>query len=146
MTTRKRATSPWDELEIGPTSSSRRGAGKQGTWSPPGASTPPESEDTRVYTRDELLRMGASGEALATPDDAPTYPVPEWFWKGAVVVRPGDPPKASIHLRVDADVLEWFRSKGKGHLTRMNAVLRAHMEAERARAPSGADAPKVAAE
>jgi len=37
--------------------------------------------------------------------------------------------KTSIHLRVDADVLEFFKSDGKGHLTRMNDVLRKHMEA-----------------
>lgn len=39
------------------------------------------------------------------------------------------PPKASIALRVDADVLEWFRSQGPGYQTRMNAVLRAFKEA-----------------
>jgi len=35
------------------------------------------------------------------------------------------PAKASISLRVDADVLEWFKSQGPGYQTRMNAVLRA---------------------
>jgi uncharacterized protein (DUF4415 family) len=44
-------------------------------------------------------------------------------------------PKASVHLRVDHDVLEWFRCQGKGHLTRMNAVLRAYYEANRKKAP-----------
>ena len=34
------------------------------------------------------------------------------------------PPKASISLRVDADVLEWFKAQGAGYQTRMNAVLR----------------------
>ena len=32
--------------------------------------------------------------------------------------------KTSVHLRVDSDVLEWFRKQGRGHLSRMNAVLR----------------------
>lgn len=41
------------------------------------------------------------------------------------------PPKASISLRVDADVLEWFRSTGAGYQSRMNAVLRAFKEAAR---------------
>jgi uncharacterized protein (DUF4415 family) len=41
------------------------------------------------------------------------------------------PPKASISLRVDADVLEWFRSSGAGYQSRMNAVLRASKEAAR---------------
>jgi uncharacterized protein (DUF4415 family) len=39
------------------------------------------------------------------------------------------PPKASVSLRIDADVLEWFKSAGAGYQTRMNAVLRAFKEA-----------------
>jgi uncharacterized protein (DUF4415 family) len=41
------------------------------------------------------------------------------------------PNKASVHLRLDADVLEWFREQGRGHLSRMNAVLRSFMEAHK---------------
>jgi uncharacterized protein (DUF4415 family) len=44
-----------------------------------------------------------------------------------VVFPPG---KTSVHLRLDSDVVEWFRSRGKGHLTRMNAVLRAYVDAQ----------------
>jgi uncharacterized protein (DUF4415 family) len=40
-------------------------------------------------------------------------------------------PKASISLRVDADVLEWFKAQGPGYQTRMNAVLRAFKDASR---------------
>jgi uncharacterized protein (DUF4415 family) len=54
--------------------------------------------------------------------------VDEEFWRNARVVMP-PPGKASVHLRLDADVLEWFREQGKGHLSRMNAVLRSFMEA-----------------
>lgn len=38
-------------------------------------------------------------------------------------------PKASISLRLDADVLEWFKAQGPGYQTRMNAVLRAFKDA-----------------
>ena len=38
-------------------------------------------------------------------------------------------PKSAIALRVDADVLEWFRAQGPGYQTRMNAVLRAFRDA-----------------
>jgi len=38
-------------------------------------------------------------------------------------------PKTSISLRVDADVLEWFKRKGPRYQTRMNAVLRAFKDA-----------------
>jgi len=39
------------------------------------------------------------------------------------------PPKASISLRLDADVLDWFKSQGRGYQTRMNAVLKAFKDA-----------------
>lgn len=37
--------------------------------------------------------------------------------------------KTSISLRVDADVLEWFKAQGRGYQTRINAVLRAFKDA-----------------
>ena len=41
------------------------------------------------------------------------------------------PPKTSISLRVDLDVLDWFKAQGDGYQTRINAVLRAFREASR---------------
>jgi len=38
------------------------------------------------------------------------------------------PPKASISLRLDADVLEWLKAQGPGYQTRINAILRAFKE------------------
>lgn len=38
-------------------------------------------------------------------------------------------PKASISLRVDQDVLEWFKAQGPGYQTRINSVLRAFRDA-----------------
>jgi uncharacterized protein (DUF4415 family) len=48
------------------------------------------------------------------------------------IVRRGlRPPsgKESISLRVDPEVLGWFRAQGRGWQTRMNAVLKAYKEA-----------------
>lgn len=39
--------------------------------------------------------------------------------------------KQAISLRIDQDVLEWFRGGGAGYQTRMNAVLRAFVESQR---------------
>ena len=39
------------------------------------------------------------------------------------------PPKTSISLRVDQEVLDWFKLQGPGYQTRMNAVLRAFRDA-----------------
>ena len=38
-------------------------------------------------------------------------------------------PKKSLTMRLDADILEWFREQGKGYQTRINAILRTYMKA-----------------
>ncbi|WP_375554629.1 BrnA antitoxin family protein [Roseovarius mucosus] len=48
-------------------------------------------------------------------------------WSKARLVAPES--KKLISLRIDADIVEFFRNQGKGYQTRMNAVLRAYMEA-----------------
>ena len=73
--------------------------------------------------------MEASGKVHETRPAAPTFDPPEEFWKTARVVRASR--TTSVHMRVDSYVLDWFREQGKGHLTRMNAVLRAYYEAHR---------------
>lgn len=53
------------------------------------------------------------------------------------VVRRGlktPPRKKQLTGRFDEDVLEWFRARGKGYQTEMNALLRAYMEAHRRKA------------
>jgi uncharacterized protein (DUF4415 family) len=54
------------------------------------------------------------------------------FAKG--LVRKGLNPverKAQVTLRIDADVLDWFRGRGRGYQTRINSILRAYKEAHR---------------
>ncbi len=48
------------------------------------------------------------------------------FFKSAILRMPSK--KASITVRLDTDVLEWFRNQGKGYQTRINAILRTYME------------------
>lgn len=62
-------------------------------------------------------------------DDAP-HTAPD-DWAGAVAHRglPLPVKKEQIALRVDADVIHWFRSQGAGWQTRMNAVLKAYYKA-----------------
>jgi len=40
------------------------------------------------------------------------------------------PPKKSVTMRLDADVLEWYKSQGQGYQTRINNLLRRYMEAQ----------------
>ena len=88
--------------------------------------------DTKKYSLDELREMRERGET-ETRADAPQLKLDADFWQGARVVMP--PGKSSVHLRVDTDVLEWFKAQGRGHLSRMNAVLRSFMEAQKQRRP-----------
>jgi uncharacterized protein (DUF4415 family) len=86
-------------------------------------------KDTKQYSLDELEKMISRGDYLPTRSDAPEVELDKNFWRNARVVVP--PGKKSIHLRVDADVLAWFKAQGRGYLTRMNAVLRSYMEAHK---------------
>ena len=88
-----------------------------------------DNDDTRQFSLENLKQL-RDRKQTATSADAPAQPVELDFWASAHVVMP-PPGKASVHIRLDSDVLEWFRAQGKGHLTRMNAVLRSFMEAHK---------------
>ena len=66
-------------------------------------------------------------DRLRVSDDASDDADFEVDWTKAKLVEPE--PKKMISLRLDADVLEYFRNQGKGYQTRMNAILRAYKEA-----------------
>jgi uncharacterized protein (DUF4415 family) len=51
------------------------------------------------------------------------------FFKSATLVLPE--PKTTMTIRLDQQVLEWFKAKGPGYQTRINALLRAYMEAHK---------------
>ena len=51
------------------------------------------------------------------------------FFKHAVLRLPQ--PKAAVTIRLDRQVLEWFKAQGRGYQTRINALLRAYMEAHK---------------
>ena len=61
---------------------------------------------------------------LADPD---AHPTGEAFWKNAKLVMPA--PKEIVTIRLDADLLRWFRQH-PGYQTRINAILRAYMNAQ----------------
>ena len=53
--------------------------------------------------------------------------VPESFWKNAARNPFYRPVKRQITVRLDADVIAWLRTRGKGYQTRINHLLRAAM-------------------
>jgi uncharacterized protein (DUF4415 family) len=68
-----------------------------------------------------LARMKDSEISL---EDAPELP----HWDRAVVGKFYRPIKKPLTIRIDADVLAWLKSQGKGYQTRLNNLLRAAME------------------
>lgn len=86
------------------------------------------TKNIRRASLKQLREMKNRGEILGPRSDAPEFAVPKEFWENAVPFSAMN--KASIHLRLDSDVLDWFKAQGPGHLTRMNAVLRSYYEAQ----------------
>jgi uncharacterized protein (DUF4415 family) len=70
---------------------------------------------------DECIRRGIE-------EDPDAHPTDEAFWKKARIVMPQA--KETMTIRLDADVLEWFRKQGKGYQTRINAILRSYVRAQ----------------
>lgn len=73
---------------------------------------------------DALTDAEIEAAVAEDPDAAPL--LDEEFWKSAELVMPAGP-KERVTLRLDADVLDYFRSAGRGYQTRINAVLRAYV-------------------
>ncbi len=65
--------------------------------------------------------------AVRSDPDAAPIADPDWF-REAKVVLPA--PKKAVSIRLDQDVMEWFRRRGRGYQTRINAVLRAYVKAQ----------------
>jgi uncharacterized protein (DUF4415 family) len=83
---------------------------------------------TSKKSRTDLHRLFSGEPGTPTPE----HPEADLRYIVRGVVRRGlvpVPPKTSIALRVDSDVLEWFKAQGAGYQTRMNAVLRAFRDA-----------------
>ncbi|AYM81670.1 MULTISPECIES: BrnA antitoxin family protein [Agrobacterium] len=104
-------------------------------------------EPTVSYSLDEIQKKIAKGDdrtdwkrvdALTDEDiDRATRDDPDWAgfedidWSKAEVVFPT--PKQSISIRVDQDVVDFFKATGKGYQTRMNAVLRHYVHEQKKR-------------
>lgn len=99
-----------------------------------------KSASSRSEKRPNVKRASTSVKSktdftrLRSTKGAPAADHPEADIRHVVrgVVRRGlqvQPPKSAISLRVDQDVLEWFKTQGLGYQTRINAVLRAFRDA-----------------
>jgi uncharacterized protein (DUF4415 family) len=85
----------------------------------------------RGESRSDWARVDAMTEAeldasiSADPDDVHEAP----DWSRTVLGLPAR--KQHVNIRIDADVLDWFRQTGRGYQTRINNVLRAFVESRK---------------
>jgi uncharacterized protein (DUF4415 family) len=105
-----------------------------------------KKENIVRYTLEELKAMQAAGDSLSNweraaamteeeleaaiasdPDEAGM--IVDWS-KGTMVLPE---PKAVLNMRVDRDILDYFKHQGKGYQSRINAVLRTFVEHQRGR-------------
>jgi uncharacterized protein (DUF4415 family) len=105
-----------------------------------------KKENIVRYTLEELKAMQAAGDTLSNweraaamteeeieaaiasdPDEAGM--IVDWS-KGTMVLPE---PKAVLNMRVDRDILDYFKHQGKGYQSRINAVLRTFVEHQRGR-------------
>jgi uncharacterized protein (DUF4415 family) len=90
------------------------------------------------YTDKQLDAMRARGKAGSDWRRAAKVPIPDGSdpddaigpvdVKWATAELPLPRRKAHTTLRLDADLLDWFRSQGRGYQTRINAVLRSYYQ------------------
>jgi len=75
---------------------------------------------------DALTDAGTRRAIRSDPDAAPELDA-AWFRRAKVVLPE---PKKAVSIRLDRDVVEWFQKHGRGYQTRINAILRAYVDAQ----------------
>jgi len=80
--------------------------------------------------KSDLKRLDAMKDEEIDYSEIPE--LDEAFFRDARVVVP--PGKKQLTIRLDADMLEWMQSQGKGYQSRINAILRAYYEAHQGQA------------
>ncbi len=88
------------------------------------------SSDKRLKISEKTKE--AYGKRDPQPDHDPDAPqLSPDYWSNAVIGKYYRPLKTQISFRIDNEVLDWLKSKGHGHLSRINEILRERMAQER---------------
>ncbi len=91
-----------------------------------------KKKSTSTRSRTDFDRLDKMKDEDIDLSDAPEI-TPEMFAKA--VVRRGLKPrtKKQVTLRIDSDVLEWYKKQGRGYQTKINLLLRVYMNEHRGR-------------
>jgi uncharacterized protein (DUF4415 family) len=87
-------------------------------------------EARRMKGKTDYARLDAMTDddiAQAVADDPDAAPLDLNWTQARLVIPPG---KDTVTLRLDRDVLDWFKKRGRGYQTRINAVLRAFYQSQ----------------
>lgn len=88
------------------------------------------SSASKVKISERTKRAYAKRDrSLDRDPDAPQ--MPPGYWANATIGKYYRPLKTQISLRIDNEVLDWLKSKGSGHLSRINEILRDRMMRDR---------------
>lgn len=79
----------------------------------------------------ELKKIKQSEKLFHNPKAPETDILDSSFWQNVEIYEA--PVKKSVHLRLDADIFDFFSQQGKGHISRMQAVLRSYVDAHKER-------------
>jgi uncharacterized protein (DUF4415 family) len=93
---------------------------------------PRKHRDRTDWARVNALTDEDIAKAVAEDPDAAPLLDREWFRKARIVLPE---PKLAVSIRLDREVLDWFRQQGPRYQTRINAVLRAYVQAASRRGP-----------
>ena len=88
---------------------------------------PKKHKDRTDWDRVRRLTDEDIAKAVASDPDAAPLLTKEWFEQAQLI-----PPlikKKGVYLRLDQEVVDWFKQQGPRYQTRMNAVLRSFMKA-----------------
>ena len=95
--------------------------------------TTEEVQDLRgLEDRTDWARLRAEEAAGIEPELDEDEIGIEWDWDNVKLVVP--PVKQAVSVRLDQDVIAFFKAQGPGYQTRMNAVLRSYMLAKKDKA------------
>lgn len=103
---------------------SQRGDRRRTKDAATGKTSKPKASQGTDWERLRHVSEAEIGKGMAADPDV--HATDEKFWRHAKVVWPA--PKQIVTMRLDADLLRWFREK-PGYQTRINAILRAYMSA-----------------
>ncbi len=85
-------------------------------------------KDLKPLTRADRERLRRAKQKPIDFSDIPELS-DDWINQARRAVDAATQSKSQVALRLDDDVVDWFRGQGAGYQTRMNAVLRSYMEA-----------------